>query len=198
MQRTSPVVLNLIIINTLVFFAQSAFGDTVEYGELINRLALYPLGSGLFQPYQILTYMFLHGGLMHLLLNMLGLWMFGSLMERVWGMRHFILYYLICGLAAGVAQLLLSDGPAVGASGAIMGILVAYAFTFPDTQLFIMPIPFPIKAKWAVTGIIVIDLISGLSDNAGDNIAHFAHLGGALTGFLLMLFWKPKTRNDFF
>jgi membrane associated rhomboid family serine protease len=149
--------------------------------------------------------------------------MFGSLMEKLWGPKRFLTFYLICGLVAGLSQMgsyaytywsvdhsilspdefimyqnMLLGNVTVGASGAIMGILVAYGYTFPNTQLFIMPIPFPIKAKWAITGIIVMDIIGGLTNSASDNIAHFAHLGGALAGLLIVLFWNRNNRQQFF
>ena len=165
----------------------------------------------------------MHGGFMHLLLNMFGLWMFGSLMEKLWGPKRFLTFYLACGLFAGIAQMgsyvytywgidhsilspedfnyyqeVLLRNATVGASGAIMGLLVAYGYTFPHTQLFIFPIPFPIKAKWAVMGIIAMDIFGGLSNSASDNIAHFAHLGGALAGFLIVISWNKNNRQQFY
>jgi membrane associated rhomboid family serine protease len=159
--------------------------------------------------------MFLHGGLFHLLFNMLALWMFGSMMERVWGAKRFIQFYFICGIVAGIAQMVnyaityqdidamvlkagdlelyqeaLRRNATVGASGAIMGVLAAYAYTFPNTELFIMPIPFPIKAKWAIIGIIALDVFGGVASTPNDNIAHFAHVGGALCGLLIVWIWN--------
>ena len=198
-RSTPPIVLNLIIINVLFFFAEFLLGGTGSFiGELINQLALFPLGSGIFQPYQLISYMFLHAGFSHLLLNMFGLWMFGSLMENLWGPKRFLIFYVVCGLAAGIAQLLLGNGPAVGASGAIMGLLVAYGYTFPNTQLFVFPIPFPIKAKWAVLGILALDIFGGISNSPADNIAHFAHLGGAVIGFIIVLYWNKTNRQRFY
>jgi membrane associated rhomboid family serine protease len=126
---------------------------------------------------------------------MLGLWMFGSVMEKMWGAKRFIIFYFACGIIAGVAQMFLGEGHSIGASGAIMGVLVAFGMTFPNTELFIMPIPFPVKAKWAISGFIAIDLLSGLADASNDSIAHFAHLGGALAGFLIMLLWKNNKKH---
>ncbi len=216
-QRTTPIVLNLIIINALVFFAQKVFGDVS-----FDLFALHHSGSKAFEPYQLVTHMFMHGNFFHLLFNMLALWMFGSNMERIWGPKRFLTFYLICGFGAAVAQLInyqvdygniplasLDEmqrnyveevwlkNATVGASGAIMGILAAFGYTFPNTTLFIMPIPFPIKAKWAITGIIAIDVFGGISKIPGDNIAHFAHVGGALIGLILVIFWN-KTRKDSF
>jgi membrane associated rhomboid family serine protease len=198
-RSTPPIVLNLIIINILFFFAELLLGGSGGFvAELITNLTLFPIESGFFQPYQLISYMFLHAGFSHLLLNMFGLWMFGSLMENLWGPKRFLIFYVVCGLAAGIAQLLLGNGPAVGASGAIMGLLVAYGYTFPNTQLFVFPIPFPIKAKWAVIGILALDIFGGLSNSPADNIAHFAHLGGAVIGFIIVLYWNRTDRQRFY
>jgi len=198
-RSTPPIVLNLIIINVLFFFAQLLLGGNSGFiGELLNKLALFTIENEKFQPYQLISYMFLHAGFSHLLLNMFGLWMFGSLMENLWGPKRFLIFYVVCGLAAGIAQLLLGNGPAVGASGAIMGLLVAYGYTFPNTQLFVFPIPFPIKAKWAVIGILALDIFGGLSNSPEDNIAHFAHLGGAVIGFIIVLYWNKTNRQRFY
>jgi membrane associated rhomboid family serine protease len=198
-RSTPPIVLNLIIINILFFFAELLLGGSGGFvAELIANLTLFPIESGFFQPYQLISYMFLHAGFSHLLLNMFGLWMFGSLMENLWGPKRFLIFYVVCGLAAGIAQLLLGNGPAVGASGAIMGLLVAYGYTFPNTQLFVFPIPFPIKAKWAVIGILALDIFGGLSNSPADNIAHFAHLGGAVIGFIIVFYWNRTDRQRFY
>lgn len=198
-RSTPPIVLNLIIINILFFFAELLLGGSGGFvTEFIAKLTLFPIDSGFFQPYQLVTYMFLHAGFSHVLLNMFGLWMFGSMMENLWGPKRFLIFYLACGLAAGIAQLLLGNGPAVGASGAIMGLLVAYGYTFPNTQLFIFPIPFPIKAKWAVIGILALDIFGGISNSPADNIAHFAHLGGAVIGFFIVLYWNRTNRQRFY
>ncbi|MEO5967276.1 MAG: rhomboid family intramembrane serine protease [Ferruginibacter sp.] len=217
--RTTPVVLNLIIINVLVFIAQSMFAGNEETNWIFDFGALHHYKSDHFQIYQIITHMFMHGGFFHLLFNMFVLWMFGTAMEKVWGSKTFIIFYLICGIFAALTQLanyayefhdidsvvlnaadsaryqlILSRNATVGASGAIMGILAAFGYTYPDTKLFIMPIPFPIKAKWAILGIIALDVFGGVSKVAGDNVAHFAHLGGAVAGFILVYFWN-KNRN---
>lgn len=224
-QETSPIVLNLIIINGLVFFAQMAFGGLSEnQPSLINDLfALHHYKSSEFRPYQLITHMFMHGGFFHLLFNMLGLWMFGNVLEKVWGSKRFLLFFMICGFVAGISQMLnyvadyykidqsLLDvnmmeqyqlamrlNCTIGASGAVMGILAAFGYLFPNTQLFIMPIPFPVKAKWAIMGIIALDIFGGVANTANDNVAHFAHVGGALAGFLLVLYWNKNNRNTFF
>lgn len=201
-QRTTPVVLNLIIINVLVFIAQALLDGMVNgginpAGKITNALALWPLGIGMFEPYQLVTHMFTHGNIGHILFNMFALWSFGSMLERVWGPKRFLIFYLACGLAAGAAQLLLSDAPAVGASGAIMGLLAAFAYLFPNTQLIIFPFPVPVKAKWAIIVIAAIDLFGGVYPT-GSNIAHFAHLGGLVMGLILVIIWNKTNKRTFY
>lgn len=195
-----PIVKNLIIINVLVFVAQNIYDK--QY-QLTGRLALYPIDSPYFQPYQIATHMFTHGSITHILFNMFGLYMFGKVLENVWGPKRFLLFYLVCGVGAAAAHLAVQYftggySAAVGASGAIMGIFAAFAYLFPNTELYIMFIPIPIKAKWAVIGFAAIDLFGGVAQMSGDNIAHFAHLGGALTGFILVLIWNKSNRRKFY
>lgn len=222
-QSTPKVVLNLIIINALVYFAQVSLGGLADSSDIVNQFALHHYKSDVFQPYQLVTHMFMHGSLWHLLFNMLALWMFGSLMEKMWGPKRFLTFYLICGVVAGLAQMgsymytywqidqavlpveqmdmymkVLRNNATVGASGAIMGVLAAYGYTFPNTQLFIMPIPFPIKAKWAILGIILLDIFGGVVDTPSDNVAHFAHVGGALCGLLIVFLWNKNNRQQFY
>jgi len=221
-QRTTPIVLNLIIINTLVYFAQSAFGPMDGDNSINDLFALHHYKSDVFKPHQIVTHMFMHGGFFHLLFNMLALWMFGTIIERLWGPKRFLLFYLFCGVMAALAQLgnyayefwpydhnqvvfneaqyqlMTRLGCTVGASGAIMGVLAAYGYLFPNTKLFIMPIPFPVKAKWAIIGIIALDVFGGFAGNPNSNVAHFAHVGGALAGFLLVLYWNKTKKNTFY
>ena len=207
-QRTNPIVLNLIIINGLIFIAQMFLDQSLD---LTNKLALYPYDSGLFKPYQLVTHMFAHGGIMHILFNMYALWMFGSVLERTWGPKRFLIFYLICGLAAGIAQTLLVHDSgvidasgilrfpgAVGASGAIMGLLGAFGYLFPNTQFFIIPIPFPIKAKYLVAIVAAIDLFGGFHPGGADNIAHFAHLGGLVMGLLLVIIQNKTNKKTFY
>jgi membrane associated rhomboid family serine protease len=196
-----PIVKNLIILNVLVFFARTIIIAQARY-DINWNMALWPINALEFKPYQIFTHMFAHGGLTHILFNMFGLWMFGRILENVWGPKRFLFFYLVCGLGAAAAHLAVQYlqagyGPAVGASGAIMGIFAAFAYLFPNTELFIMFIPIPVKAKWAVLGFTAIDLFSGIT-NTSDNIAHFAHLGGALTGFILVLIWNKTNRKTFY
>lgn len=194
-QRTTPVVLNLLIINLLVFLVQQFF-DGPE-STISAFLALWPYKSGLFEPYQLVTHMFAHGGWGHILFNMFALWSFGTMLERVWGPKKFLIFYFACGLVAGIAQLLLSNDPAVGASGAIMGLLAAFAYLFPNTQLFMFPFPFPVKAKYAIAVIAAIDIFGGVY-STGSNIAHFAHLGGLAMGFILVIFWNQTDKKTFY
>ncbi|HMK03224.1 MAG TPA: rhomboid family intramembrane serine protease [Ferruginibacter sp.] len=201
-QRTTPVVLNLVIINALVFFAQAMF-DGPETGNLLDqvvtsKIALYPFDMEYFKPYQLVTHMFAHGSFFHLFFNMFGLWMFGSMLERVWGPKRFFIFYFVCGLAAAVAHLLLQrHAPAIGASGAIMGVFGAFAYLFPNTTLIIFPIPVPVKAKYAVAIMAAFDLFGGVY-SAGSNIAHFAHLGGLAMGLILVFIWNKKNKKTFY
>ncbi|MDU1891920.1 MAG: rhomboid family intramembrane serine protease [Dysgonomonas sp.] len=195
-----PVVTrNILIINVLVWLAQSLLG---EFGREITIYgALFPVASGYFLPHQIITYMFLHGGLSHLFFNMFAVFMFGRTLETVWGPKRFLIYYMLTGIGAGLTQLLVchltgSIYPTVGASGAVFGILVAFGMLFPNSELFIIPFPFPIKAKWFVIGYGLIELGLGISNNVADNVAHFAHLGGLVTGLIIILFWRKKGQSN--
>lgn len=248
MMQITETVKQLIIINVIFFIGSYFVSEAQVY------LPMYFFENPLFQFWQPLTSMFMHGGLMHILFNMFALFMFGSSLEQFWGAKKFLFFYISCGLGASLIhqgvnylefqsaystllengltnieiQTLLDHGsvqasnvssngaeiqnavnaisgayriPVVGASGAIYGVLVAFAFMFPDVKLMMMFIPIPIKAKYFVPGILLIDLISGLNGGAifgsSTGIAHFAHLGGALTGFLIMWYWKKNSTNDF-
>ena len=195
-----PVVKNLIIINVLFFVVQMMFDK--EYA-ITARFALYPVTEPEFEPYQFFTHMFSHANIPHILFNMFNLWMFGRILENVWGAKRFLIFYLACGIGAAIAFLLqqyFTDGyaSAVGASGAVMGLLVAFGYLFPNTELMLMFIPFPIKAKWLMTGLVAIDVFGGFSNSPGDNIAHFAHLGGALTGFIIVFIWNKTNRKTLY
>jgi membrane associated rhomboid family serine protease len=194
-QRTTPVVLNLIIINALVFFLQMMFDGDNE--QITAKLALFPYESPFFKPYQLVTHMFTHGGIGHLFFNMFALWMFGSMLERSWGPKRFFIFYFACGLAAAAAHLIMENAPAVGASGAIMGLFGAFAYLFPNTELIIFPFPVPVKAKWAVAVMAAIDLFSGIAPGAS-NVAHFAHLGGLAMGLLLVIIWNKTNKRTFY
>ncbi len=207
-ERFPPIVKNLIIINALVWIAQLIYDK--QWG-LTARIGLWPIDSPLFEPYQVATHMFAHasydgrGNIMffHILFNMFALFMFGRVLENVWGAKRFLMFYLACGVGAAVAHLTIQEimggySVAVGASGAIMGVFVAFAYLFPNTELLLIPIPFPIKAKWLAVGYILLDLFGGFGQVSGDNIAHFAHLGGALTGFLIVFIWNKTNRKTLY
>ena len=213
MQGTTPAVLNLIIINAIVFFAQTLFGGLNDESSITDLFALHHYRSEDFRLYQVITHMFMHASFLHILFNMFALWMFGTAVERIWGPKRFLIFYFLCGIGAAVVQMasyaynfrvidsmvlnmdqlnqyneMLRRNATVGASGAIMGVVAAFGYMFPNTEMMIMPIPVPVKTKWAVLGIIAIDVFSGIAGNPGDNVAHFAHVGGALTGFLIVYF----------
>ena len=216
---------NLIIINLLFFFG--TFVATTYGVDLNYYLGLHFFLSDNFNPAQLFTYIFMHGGLTHIFFNMFALWMFGRILETVWGPKKFLLYFLVCGVGAGIiqeivqyiqVQSIISDiyntglsidtaiikeqiynrmAYTVGASGAVYGILLAFGMLFPNEKLFIIPFPFPIKAKYFVIGYALIELYSGIGNAPGDNTAHFAHLGGMIFGLILILYWKNK-KNDRF
>lgn len=193
-----PVIKTLLITNVVVFVLQYVFlGFLTIGGVSVQRFvmayfALQPLETGMFYPWQLISYQFMHGGVWHLFFNMLALWMFGSELESIWGSRRFLTFYLLAGIGAGLAQIAVTSffpdygGPTVGASGAIQGVMIAFGFMFPDRPILMFPIFFPIPAKIFVLLWIGIDLVSGLMGS--DGVAHFAHLGGALTGYLLLRF----------
>ncbi|HEY8658871.1 MAG TPA: rhomboid family intramembrane serine protease [Hanamia sp.] len=195
-QSSTPVVLNLIIINAIVFVAQLVFDKTGgQTAWLTNKLALYSYDTGLFKPYQLITHMFAHGGFFHILFNMYALWLFGAVLEKTWGPKRFLIFYLVCGLAAGITEMfLVPQGAAIGASGAVMGLLAAFAYTFPNVQFYILPIPFPIKAKYLAMIYAAIDIFGQFSGYGG-NIAHFAHLGGLATGLILAIIWSKTDKR---
>jgi membrane associated rhomboid family serine protease len=178
----------------------------------------------MFNPAQMITYMFLHANFWHLFFNMFGLYMFGRILEEVLGPKRFLFYYFITGLGAAIVQQLmwtieihpiiesvnaqLGNGAAadllaqkemflnqfitIGASGAVFGLLLAFGMMFPDQPLFLMFIPIPIKAKYFVIGYAVFELVFGVGNFSFDNVAHFAHLGGMLFGFFVLLYWRKK------
>jgi membrane associated rhomboid family serine protease len=189
-----PVIKYLLVSNVAIYFlAQflAAFSIRgVGIDPIIARLLfLFPLGNG-FEPWQLVTYMFMHGGLQHLLFNMLALWMFGMQLENDWGSKKFLGYYFLCGIGAGISNLLIGPlfgpaGPTVGASGAIYGILIAFGMMYPDQPIFIYFL-LPIRARYFVIIYIAIELYAGVTGTAA-GIAHFAHLGGAAVGLVYML-----------
>lgn len=231
-----PVVKNLIIINAIMLFATYVL--QMRGIDLTKLLGLHYFASPDFRPYQLVTHMFMHGGLMHLVFNMFALWMFGRVLENVWGPKRFFIYYFATGLGAAVfysfvnfvefqyiasrmapenVQMVMANGaellnsgqnytelagklnlllnvPTVGASGAVFGILLGFGMLFPNTQLMLLFPPIPIKAKYFVLGYGAIELFSGIA-NTGDNVAHFAHLGGMIFGFILIKYWNKTTTH---
>ncbi|MCK4921419.1 MAG: rhomboid family intramembrane serine protease [Bacteroidales bacterium] len=236
MGTTPPVVKNLLIINGLMFLG--LFGFESAFGIDLNRvLGLFYFKSPYFEPYQIVTHMFMHGSITHIFFNMFALWMFGRVLEQVWGSKRFLIYYFATGLGAASLHMLvnhitlapalkqvieaygienfdettinqlLNTGtliaqkvgiglyvPTVGASGAVFGLLLAFGMLFPNTRLMLLFPPIPIKAKYFVMGYGAIELYLGLTQ-PGSNVAHFAHLGGMLFGFLLIKYWKTNSSN---
>lgn len=231
MNNTPAVTKNLIIINALCFFAAIVAG---KYGiDLNDVLGLHYFESEKFKLYQLFTYMFMHSGFEHIFFNMFAVWMFGRILETVWGPQHFLFFYILCGMGAGIIQEVVQyfqfipyfaditqlsalapnemvningdmytvaqwlnrymrviDVSTVGASGAVYAVLMAFGMLFPNQPMYIIPFPMPIKAKWMITGYILIELYLGLTGN--DGIAHFAHLGGMIFGFFLIMYWKKK------
>ena len=214
--RVLPLVVkNLLIINVLMFLATFTF-ERFNI-DLTNILGLHFFKASDFRIYQIITYMFMHANFGHLFFNMFALWMFGNTLENIWGSKRFLLFYMVCGIGAGLCQELvqyiqyvttLSDYATVntgsqiipmatylnmmntvGASGAIYGLLLAFGMMFPDSRIYLYFL-FPIKAKWFVIGYAVLELIMGIG--GADNVAHFAHLGGMLFGLLLILYWRKN------
>lgn len=185
-----PVTQALIVVNALVFLAESVLGSSITLS-----LALWPPGPR-FMPWQVLTYAFVHAGLPHLLFNMFGVYMFGSDLERVWGSRRYLLYYLTCALSAaatqmGVASLTGAHYPTVGASGALFGLLLAYAMVFPRRTIIPLIPPVPMRAPVFVAIYGTLELVLGVTGTQA-GVAHFAHLGGLAGGFLFMRFWKAR------
>jgi len=226
MFRNIPIVTkSLLIINIVVFLASLLFGPVMEkYGALHFFLASD------WNPLQFITYQFMHGGFTHLFFNMFALWMFGCVIENVWGPKKFLLYYLLCGIFAGFCQEIaqyisfytyvltvrpdtglfdiltwgggenLNGMLTIGASGAVYAVLLAFGMTFPNERIFIFPLPVPIKAKWFVLIYAAIELFSAVSNargGLGDGVAHVAHLGGMLSGFLLILYWRKHPGKGF-
>ena len=193
-------------------------GLFMDHNPLYRMLGLHYWLASSFRPWQLLTYMFMHDptNIYHIFCNMFSLWMFGGLIERQLGTKRYLLYYLLCGLGAALVQELVwmvefnavyNVSPAVldqfvtvGASGAVFGILLAFGMFFPNVKMYIIPFPFPIKAKWVVIGYGVLELFFGISGTMS-GVAHFAHLGGMIAGIIMILYWKHTgiiRRNDFY
>jgi membrane associated rhomboid family serine protease len=212
-QQVPPVVKYILIINVALFVASRVLFTNFP---IDNWLDLHYYKSSLFMPHQFITHLFMHANISHLFFNMLGVYMFGSILENIWGAKRFINFYILCGLGAALAQYAvyfyqdieisaylntldlntmleqkqhIYDSACLGASGALFGLLVAFAMMFPNTYLNLYFV-IPVKAKYVVIGYGLLELFSGVSNNLGDNVAHFAHLGGLVVGVIIMLIWK--------
>lgn len=195
-QQLPMVVKNILIINIVLFVGKFLLSDKID---LDRYLDLFPIGDRYFKPHQFITYMFMHADISHIFLNMLAVYMFGSILESMWGPKRFLNFYLLCGLGAATLQLAISAfhneyTVLLGASGAVFGLLVAFAMMFPNTELQLYFI-IPVKAKYLVTAYAAFELYNGFFTN--DNVAHFAHLGGLVMGIIIMLVWK-RNKNFFF
>lgn len=191
-----PAVKHLLIINVLAFVALNTpvIGKALfEYG------ALWPIGSGYFDVWQLVSYMFLHASLGHIFFNLFALWMFGQAIENFWGTHQFTVYYFLTGIGAALLHMLIGGGgaPTLGASGAVYGILLAFGMMFPERRIMLLIPPIPLKAKYFVAIFGAIELISGLS-RTNSGVAHFAHLGGMLVGFILIKYWGLKSQDSYY
>ena len=266
------VVKNLLIINVLCFLAQKTFGGVNAAFSIEEMFALHAWQSNLFQPWQLVTHLFLHGSFTHIFFNMLALWMFGAVLENVWGSRRFLVFYLICGLGAALIHLLFLsyemiplvrdytaiwqehaaasnvdnkalvhfiekydvgfrersalinylrsmptepdyydkliepitayyentiNSATLGASGAVFGILAAFGYLFPNTYIYIYML-IPVKAKWVVLAYGALEIYEGIRNSAGDNVAHWAHVGGALVGLLIVYTWNKTNKRTLY
>lgn len=218
----TPVVKNLLIINLICFIPFIVLSND-NYAELIlKNLGVYYFNSPNFRVWQLITYMFIHGGWTHILFNMFALFSFGPILEYAIGPKRFFNLYFICGIGAALFQMVVQAyevhsmigsftvpyhfsmadpsvpdqmkaiyyGPVVGASGAIFGLLVAFGMLYPNLELMILFVPVPVKAKYIIPVYILVEIYLGFSQFAGDNVAHFAHLGGALLGFIVVKSWR--------
>ena len=189
-----PAVKHLLIINLLVFLALFTPG----LGQYVFGFgALWPLTHPNFMPWQFISYMFLHGGFAHLFFNLFALWMFGQSIENLWGTKRFVIYYFITGIGAALIHILVTGAnvPMVGASGAVYGILLAFAMMFPNRPIFLIFLPIPIKAKYFVIFFGALELFNGVA-SLQTGIAHFAHLGGMVVGYILIRLWGIKGRYE--
>lgn len=192
MRYLPPAVKNLLIINIIVFIGTELIGD-----PMYQWFALFPIGSPFFRWWQFVTHMFMHGNIAHIFFNMWSLFVFGPMLERLWGSKKFLIFYFVCGLGAALCHELvlltqpLSNIPTVGASGAIYGLLLGFGMLYPNYVLTLVFPPVSLKAKWFVAIFAGIELLTGVL-GTHDGVAHFAHLGGMLFGLILILIWKKK------
>jgi len=228
----SPVVKNLLIINILFFIGTYTLGSVIP--DVIKYLPVYYFNSPNFRLWEVITYMFMHGGFAHIFFNMFALFSFGPIVEYAMGPKKFLSFYFICGIGAIILQMLvqalevhaitggitiqhpgldssyiaygakaqslydLYNTPVVGASGAIFGLLIAFGMLFPNMELMILFIPVPIKAKYIIPVYVVLELFLGVKQFSGDSVAHFAHLGGAILGYIMVKYWRLQRPNNFY
>jgi membrane associated rhomboid family serine protease len=224
MFRIPTITKNLLIINVLAFLAMYVMKNNSFGGvsfDLNEICGLHFFKAADFQVYQLFTYMFMHGGFEHIIFNMFALWMFGCVVERIWGPKRFLFYYIFCGVGAGlfqevaqyismymqlgeqgltfdqVAPEVFNRMTTVGASGAIYAVLLAFGMTLPNERIFLFPLPIPIKAKWFVMGYAAIELFSALATTPNDHVAHIAHLGGMVFGFFLIRYWNKHPEVEY-
>jgi len=229
-----PVVKNLLMINLVLFIPVWLFDHFSPVGWWTQHLAVYYFDSPKFEPWQLITYMFMHGSFEHILFNMFALFSFGPMLEYTLGSKKFFNFYFICGLGAVALQLAVQafevhaitggltisnpsldssyliyadkaqklydiyQTPLVGASGAIFGLLIAFGMIYPNAELLIFFIPVPVKAKYLIPVYVVIEVVLGFGQFGGDNVAHFAHIGGALFGFILVKLWRIQGPRNFY
>lgn len=223
MNNFPTVTKHLLLLNALMFVITTLLKthgvDITEY------LGLHFILATRFNPAQLVTYLFMHGSFSHLFFNMFAIWMFGRLIENKWGMRRYLIFYFLCGIGAGIIQELtqyiyyitelqqyanvdignnliipmkdyLNRLNTIGASGAVFGVLLGFGMTWPNSKLYMFPIPFPVKSIFLIIGYAVVEFVSGISNNANDYVAHFAHLGGMLVGLIIILYWRQKDKKN--
>lgn len=202
MPNLPPVTRYLLIANVLVFALQQLLPDASSLA-LVSHFALWPLGPSPysnvagFEPWQLVTYAFMHGGYQHILFNMFGLYMFGRVIERTFGAHNYIIYYFVCAIVAAVAQLLVVKYftygfyPTIGASGALFGLLLAFGLLYPQEKVFLLFLPIPMPAWLFVIGYAVVELVLGVTGTQA-GVAHFAHLGGMVGGYVMIQYWRGR------
>lgn len=186
----------MLIVNVLCFLALTTPG----IGDFLFRFgALWPVQSQYFEVWQLVSYMFLHGGMGHIFFNLFALWIFGQAIENYWGTKRFVTYYFLTGIGAAIIHMWIGGGgaPTIGASGAVYGILLAFGMMFPDRYIMLLIPPIPIKAKYFVAIFGALELMNGVIGTQ-TGIAHFAHLGGMIVGFILIKSWGMKKESNYY
>lgn len=204
------VVMNLMILNAIVFLAQTVLPQGMGGERMVDMFGLHFWGAKDFRLYQVVTYMFLHGNFSHLFFNMFALWMFGRILEYDLGSKRFLIFYMVCGIGAALCNMGVNFltiefsgdmmqkaaafyGKTIGASGAVFGVLLAFGVMHPNDRIMLLIPPIPMKAKYFVIIYGLLEFFLGVTDT-GSNIAHFAHVGGMLFGWMLLIYWKRKNK----